>query len=177
MDQGPRDGTFDPTAAVTKFAALLRQYRITRVVGDRYAGEWPKRAFEAEGVAYVMTDYTKSDLYAAVEPVLNAGRVVLLDLPKLLAQWIGLVRKGAKIDHASGEHDDWSNAAAGAIVHTLANGAPMTEAEFDAAVILGPPREATAQLARDRAAEQHARDFWADRGFYEPEGMDRWDWP
>jgi hypothetical protein len=33
----------------------------------------------------------------------------------LLQQFIGLVRKGEKIDHASGEHDDHCNAVAGVV--------------------------------------------------------------
>jgi len=47
----------------------------------------------------------------------------LLDQPMLISQLIGLVRKGEKIDHANGEHDDHSNAAAGAL--TMAAAEPM----------------------------------------------------
>ena len=55
-------------------------------------------------------------MYAAFEPLLNSGKVELLDHPKLVQQFIGLIRKGEKIDHASGDHDDHANAAAGALV-------------------------------------------------------------
>ncbi len=59
---------------------------------------------------------TKSQLYEAPEPKLNAGEVELLDLPPLHEQLLGLVMKpGGKIDYAPGEHDDLANAVAGAI--------------------------------------------------------------
>jgi hypothetical protein len=40
----------------------------------------------------------------------------LVDVPQLEQQLMGLVWRGGKIDHASGEHDDWTNATAGATV-------------------------------------------------------------
>jgi hypothetical protein len=49
---------------------------------------------------------------------LNGRRIVLLDVPQLEQQWLGLVWRGGKIDHQAGEHDDWPNAAAGALLAT-----------------------------------------------------------
>lgn len=117
MDQGPRvkGATFDPNVAVTRFAGVLKQYRCSVVTGDRYAGEWPRKAFETHGIHYVLAERTRSQLYANLEPLVNAGTVELLDDPALLAQLIGLIRKGEKIDHPSGEHDDRANAAAGVV--------------------------------------------------------------
>jgi hypothetical protein len=46
--------------------------------------------------------------------------VALLDSPQVEQQLLGLVWRGAKIDQARGEHDDWSNAAVGALVNVLA---------------------------------------------------------
>ena len=57
----------------------------------------------------------KSDLYDALEPLLNARQVVLLDVPELESQLLGLVWRGGKIDHPSGEHDDYANAVAGVV--------------------------------------------------------------
>jgi hypothetical protein len=62
----------------------------------------------------------KSDLYREVLPLLNAGRVELLDLPRLRAQFLGLERRVMRggrdsIDHGPSGHDDVVNAAAGAI--------------------------------------------------------------
>jgi len=36
---------FSPEAVVAEFAATLRSYRVTKVSGDRYAGEWPREQF------------------------------------------------------------------------------------------------------------------------------------
>ena len=41
--------------------------------------------------------------------------VILLDVPLVEQQLLGLVWRGGKIDHPGGEHDDWANAAAGAL--------------------------------------------------------------
>lgn len=124
LDQGPRTGgTFSPEAAVKKFADVLRLYRVSRVVGDRFAGAWPRDAFRKYGIEYDVAEHTRSQVYANAEPLINAGTVELLDHPKLLQQFIGLVRKGDKIDHASGEHDDHCNSAAGALV--LASAVPQ----------------------------------------------------
>jgi hypothetical protein len=36
-------------------------------------------------------------------------------VPKLHEQLLTLVLRGSKIDHQAGDHDDWANAAAGAV--------------------------------------------------------------
>jgi len=46
---------------------------------------------------------------------LNGGRVVLLDHANLESQLLGLVWRASKIDHPSGEHDDYAKSAAGAL--------------------------------------------------------------
>lgn len=58
-------------------------------------------------------------------PLLNSGRVRLLDNRKLVSQFAGLERKAAPggretINHAPGYHDDVCNAAAGALVSASA---------------------------------------------------------
>jgi hypothetical protein len=114
IDQGQHP-PFDPNKAVTRFVRVLRDYRVTRVVGDRYAGETFRSQFMAADVAYEVSARTTSELYEALEPRLNAGQVVLLDVPTLEQQLLGLVWKGGKITHQAGEHDDYATAAAGAI--------------------------------------------------------------
>lgn len=112
---------FSPEQVVADYAALLQQYRIYTVTGDRYAGEWPRERFAIHGISYVPSERTRSDLYRELLPLVNAGQVELLDLPRLAAQFIGLERHVARsgkdtIDHAPGGHDDMANAAAGALV-------------------------------------------------------------
>src|ERR1019366_8768981 len=43
---------FDPTNAVKECTALLKRFGITRVVGDRYAGEWPRARFAEQGIVF-----------------------------------------------------------------------------------------------------------------------------
>ncbi|SEE09161.1 Phage terminase-like protein, large subunit, contains N-terminal HTH domain [Rhizobiales bacterium GAS188] len=106
---------FNPRSAVKKFAAELKEYGLSRVTGDAYAGQTFRADFEEHGIVYVVCGSTKSDLYDALEPKLNAGEVELLDHPKLQEQLLTLVLRGAKIDHLPGDHDDHANSAAGAV--------------------------------------------------------------
>jgi hypothetical protein len=115
MDQGPRRGTFNPSATVQQFTEVLKQYGVSRITGDKYAGQWPRVEFAKHGIVYEVAEQTTSDLYAGLEPLLNAGRVELLDQPKLFQQLLGLIRKGQKIDHSGSELDDWAASTAGAI--------------------------------------------------------------
>ena len=43
---------FSPEVAVGEFAQLLRDYRVTQIVGDHYAGEWPVEQFAKFGIRY-----------------------------------------------------------------------------------------------------------------------------
>lgn len=116
---------FNPRDAVTKFVGLLKEYGITRVTGDNYAGETFKNDFTGLGIQYVPCKPSKSDLYDAFEPVLNAGEVELLDHPRLTEQLMTLtISRSGKIDHVAGAHDDFANAAVGAVWLT-ATRAPM----------------------------------------------------
>jgi len=120
IDQGARvTRTFSPEETIGKFAEVLKQYRCCIVAGDRYAAQWPIVAFQKHQIHYRPAELNRSQIYAAFEPLLNSGRVELLDHPKLLQQFVGLVRKGEKVDHASGEHDDHCNAVAGACVRAV----------------------------------------------------------
>lgn len=112
---------FDPNRAVKRFADVLAEYGVSVIAADRYAGLTFQKQFEGLGVRCAVADKTKSQLYEALEPRLNGGRVVLLDVPLLEQQLLGLMWKGGRIDHPAGEHDDFANAAAG-VVHQLTAG-------------------------------------------------------
>jgi hypothetical protein len=112
---------FSPEAVVAEFAQLLKSYRITAVVGDRYAGDWPKEAFARYGIKYQVSDKTRSDIYRDILPEFNSGQCSLLDNQRLVAQFVGLERRTSRggrdvIDHAPSSHDDLANAAAGALL-------------------------------------------------------------
>jgi hypothetical protein len=116
---------FSPDAVVAEYAALLKSYGITRVIGDRYGGMWPRERFAAHGVEYVTADKTASDYYLELLPILNSGRAELLDHPRLVAQLTSLERSAARsgkenICHPPNAHDDVINAAAIAMVSALA---------------------------------------------------------
>jgi hypothetical protein len=62
-----------------------------------------------------VSELSKSEIYEEIEPLLNGGRVVLLDNPTLESQLLGLIWRANKIDHPGGEHDDYANGACGAL--------------------------------------------------------------
>jgi len=112
---------FSPESVIGEFAATLRSYRISRAIGDRYAGEFPREIFRKCGIAYEPSQKSKSDLYVSLLPLLNSRRVELLDHPRLVTQLINLERRVARsgkdsVDHPPGSHDDLINAAAGAVL-------------------------------------------------------------
>lgn len=116
---------FSPEAVVEEFAETLRGYHVHRIVGDRYAGEWPRERFKKCGIAYEPSDKTKSDIYRDALPLLNSRRTELLDHPRLIAQLCTLERRTARggrdsIDHPAGAHDDLANSVCGALVNAIA---------------------------------------------------------
>jgi hypothetical protein len=110
---------FSPEAVINEFAALCKSYRISKIEGDRYAGEFPRQQFRKRGIEYRCADKTKSDLFRDLLPILNAGRITLTKSDRLVNQLCGLERRVARsgkdsIDHGPGSHDDLANAVAGA---------------------------------------------------------------
>jgi hypothetical protein len=110
---------FSPVAVVDEFADLLKNYRVSKVVGDHYGGEFVREPFRKHGIAYEVSKQVKSDLFRDILPLLNDRRIMLPRNEKLVAQIASLERKvtpvGKEIisrpDHA---HDDLANAVAGA---------------------------------------------------------------
>jgi hypothetical protein len=112
---------FDPEAAVSQCAALLRDYRVLTVEGDHYAGMWPVARFAEHGVTFEQCARPKSDLYHDLLPLVNAKRCELLDSLRLMRQLTQLERKTSRsgrdsIDHIPGGHDDVANCVAGLLV-------------------------------------------------------------
>jgi hypothetical protein len=113
---------FSPEAVISLFAEDCRRYRVSTVIGDRFAGEWPTDAYRKQGLTYRTADLAKSGLYRELLPLIASGRVELLDLPVLRKQLLGLERRVSRsgqelIDHPPGRgvsaHDDVANAVAG----------------------------------------------------------------
>ena len=116
---------FSPEGVVTEFCNVLRRYKITRVTGDRYAGEWPREQFAKHGIKYEPSRDPKGAIYLNLLPLVNSAKVRLLGSQRLVRQLIGLERNTSRggrdsIDHARGAHDDLANAAAGALLMATA---------------------------------------------------------
>ena len=112
---------FSPQAVVLEFVDVLRTYRCVTIVGDRYAGEYPRELFRKCGVMYEPSERNKSEIYTELLPLLNSRRADLLDDRRMIAQLVGLERRTSRlgkdsIDHSPGGHDDRVNACAGSIV-------------------------------------------------------------
>ena len=115
---------FSPESAVKEFADLLTRYDISTVEGDRYAGEWVREPFKTHGISYTIAEKPKSDLYRDALPLLNSGKIELLDHPRLASQLGNLERRTARggrdsIDHPPGAHDDIANSACGALLRAV----------------------------------------------------------
>jgi hypothetical protein len=147
---------FSPDSVVKDFSEVLKSYWLSEVVGDRYAGEWVREPFKTHGIKYLLSEQPKSDIYRDLLPMLNSGKVELLDVPRLISQLCSLERRTARggrdsIDHPpGGAHDDVANAVAGAIVHLGSLRRPMVfSAELLAKSRLpGPPRTSTFRQQR-----------------------------
>ncbi len=112
---------FRPEDVVEEYSKLMRDYRISSIRADAYAGEWVSAAFDNHKITVRPADMPKSDLYLELLPRVSDGAVELLDSKRLVAQLTGLERRTRpggrdKVDHGPGGHDDLANAAAGVIV-------------------------------------------------------------
>jgi hypothetical protein len=106
---------------VEEFAALLKSYGVHEILGDRYAGEWPRERFREYGIDYEPAEKPKSAIYQEFLAVINSSRCELLDNARMIGQLVSLERRCVRggrdsIDHPPGAHDDIANAAAGVLV-------------------------------------------------------------
>ena len=118
----------------TRRPSASTRYRVTKVQGDWFGGEWPREQFRKHGITYQLSENAKGSLYLNALPLINSGRVRLLDNKRLVSQLVGLERSTARggrdsIDHARGGHDDVANAAAGALLAATAS-LPNTRTGF-----------------------------------------------
>jgi hypothetical protein len=147
---------FNPVDIVSEAVQVCQNYRVGRLYGDRFAGEWCRLPFREAGVGYEISAQSKTDLYINSLPLLNAGRVRLLDHQRLIGQLISLERTTTRgtgrdvVDHPRGAHDDVANAAVGVISRAKHGGYP-TSLDW----VSGPPDEAAA--AKEAREYQDAR--------------------
>ena len=123
---------FNPQSVVSEFCGTLKAYRISSVVGDRFGGEWCREPFRAAGIAYEITDKSRSELYLEFLPMLNSDQVRWVDNSRIAVQLSNLERRTARsgkdtVDHGYAGHDDLSNVVAGVAVAAAAQGASWME--------------------------------------------------
>jgi hypothetical protein len=124
----------------------------------------PESPFRSAGITYEVAAKPKSDMYRDLLPLINSGKVELLDHSRLLAQLCNLERRTARsgkdsIDHAPGGHDDIANAAAGALVAAAGS---MSKAEMWRFVGINAPRllaQIDADYQRRRRREAMCRRY------------------
>jgi hypothetical protein len=109
-----------PQVAIEQFAAVLKQYKLTTVTADGYAGNFATDEFAKHGINCVRSELDRSGIYLAMLPMFAAGRVDLLDHPRLIHELRSLerlVRAGGRerVDHPPSGHDDVVNASLGAL--------------------------------------------------------------
>lgn len=110
-----------PEQTVAEFAKTMKNYRLSRVTGDAYAGLWPREQFAKYGIQYQVSERNRSAIYQEFLPLANSRRVRLLDNRRLVNQLASLERRTGRtgrdiIDHGIGAHDDVCNAAALALL-------------------------------------------------------------
>src|SRR5262249_18490138 len=122
---------FNPTDVILEASELLKAYRVGRISGDRYAGEWCRQSFRERTISYEVSAQSKGDIYINFLPQLTAGRLRLLDHQGLLGPLCSLERGPTGgtgrdvVDHPRGAHDDLANAVAGMAGVTKYNGYPV----------------------------------------------------
>jgi hypothetical protein len=128
---------FNPQAAIAEFVDVLKAYRLHKIKGDRWSPGFVADGFGRLGIRYEVSTETKSDYYRELLPMLNSGRVDLIDNARLIMQICSLERRVARsgrdsIDAEQGAPEDVANAAAGALVNANGN-----RGDFDIRTFIG----------------------------------------
>jgi hypothetical protein len=163
---------FSPEAVVEEFAALCKLYRVNKITGDHYGGEFVKEPFRKQGLDYVLSEQPKSDLYRDLLPLLNSGRILLPKSDRTINQIVGLERKVSRagkdsIDHGPHGHDDLANCIAGVAAATRTTGYNILGPWVDTGDDQKPPPEPGWKLAGHasfEAAEKYKKHMRAQFG-------------
>lgn len=147
---------FSPKNVVSNCASVLKSYHVSNIVGDRFAGEWPREQFRDAGIIYEASAKPKSQIYSEFLAVLNSKKCDLIDHPRMVTQLLALERRTARsgrdsIDHPPNGHDDVINAASGLVVMCLGGGSKRYRYDASLAWVGGP---SPSQQERSSAAQQ-----------------------
>jgi hypothetical protein len=94
-----RHPPFDPQSVTAEFAALAKQYRVTKVTGDNYSADWVTTAFKDCSVRYQRSERPKSQLYLECLPLFTRGLITIPDHARLTRELRLLERR----THRSGK--------------------------------------------------------------------------
>jgi hypothetical protein len=117
---------FVPAAVIAELALLMKQYKITKIRGDKFAGGFHSSEWATHGITFEPCEGTTSENYLACLPLMLANRVRLVDHKTLRTQLAALERKPGDgretVTHPQHDaaHDDVSCAVCGAIVAATA---------------------------------------------------------
>jgi len=111
---------FNPEEVTSQYCDLLKTYGISRVVGDKFSGDWASNAFAKFGITYDRAEKTKSALYLEAEGAFNTNRVSLPNRETAILQLKALVRRvrsggSDNVDTDSGQPEDEANVLCGVI--------------------------------------------------------------
>jgi hypothetical protein len=182
----------NPYEVVARMTHTLRTFGLSKAVGDAYAAEWVRTAFESHGIRYERCTSTawkegmpygwkpiakpKAILYAELLPRLTSGEIELLDNDLLVTQLSSLERRtrsGGRdvIDHPPGGHDDLANVIAGVCDAVSQKVVTAGSFEDDAYVLPGDARSSKFGLpAPGHTAFDYAqREFQSEQQEYDEE--------
>ncbi|MEL6566871.1 MAG: hypothetical protein AAFQ22_00530 [Pseudomonadota bacterium] len=111
---------FQPKEVTRQFAEIAKRYGVSYVSGDKYGAEWVAQEWRDNGLGYEPSEIPRSQIYLETEGAFAAGEVVLPNHPRLVGELRALERKprsGGRdvVDHPPNGHDDYANAACGAL--------------------------------------------------------------
>jgi hypothetical protein len=154
---------FSPEQVTEEFCKLLKAYKVSSVVSDRFGGGWVVEQFSRFGIIVEPAPKPKSELYVDLLPLLNSKRIELLDHLRCFNQLINLERSVARggrstINHPPGQHDDVANAVAGAASMLISGSRYNLAALADALPVQEKPVDAWRQR-RYQMEDEHLAKF------------------
>jgi len=93
---------FNVEVAVGEIVAILKEYKINQVTGDKYAIGFVEQAFRKAGIRYNTSEMEKSQIYLAALPLFSTSRAVLLDNKRLIVQLSSLERRSSVLGKGRG---------------------------------------------------------------------------
>jgi len=110
---------FNPQEVTREYCALLADYEIRKVRGDRYSGDWALNEYAKYGVEFERCEKSKSELYIESESSFNTDQVSLPKKELLISQLKNLIRKSRSGGHdqvdTEGAPEDEANVVCGLI--------------------------------------------------------------